>query len=131
MVEAANPEQKLFPGMTASLTFQIDAKESVLRIPTAALRFVPMPAQVRSEDRHYVETLPTSPQEGAPQKSASEKTELSKSRQQRLVWVEDGPLLRAVPVTLGLIENQFVELVKGELTEGEALVTGIDTASSR
>src|SRR5438128_3396921 len=92
VVEAANPEQKLFPGMTASLTFQIDAKESVLRIPTAALRFVPMPAQVRSEDRHYVETLPTSPQEGAPQKSASEKTELSKSRQQRLVWVEDGPL---------------------------------------
>jgi hypothetical protein len=31
-----------------------------------------------------------------------------------------------VPVTLGLIENQYAELVKGELTEGQELVTGIE-----
>src|SRR5437763_4658059 len=47
VIEAANPDLKLLPGMTATLSFQIDAKEDVLRVPAAALRFTPLPAQVR------------------------------------------------------------------------------------
>ena len=45
-----------------------------------------------------------------------------------LVTNWDAELLRAVPVTLGLIENQFAELLTGELTEGQALVTGTESA---
>lgn len=59
-----NPNLKLLPGMTASITFQIEAKENVLRLPAAAaaLRFAPLPTQIRPEDRHYVEL----PGTGAP-----------------------------------------------------------------
>jgi HlyD family secretion protein len=126
VIEAANPDLKLLPGMTATLSFQIDAKEDVLRVPAAALRFSPPPAQVRPEDRHLVEPSASGPS-GA-QRSAGEKAELSRQRQRRLVWVADGELLRAVPVTLGLIENRYAELLGGDLALGQAVVTGTESA---
>jgi HlyD family secretion protein len=124
VIEAPNPDMKLMPGMTASLSFQIEAKDNVLRVPAAALRFVPLLAQVRPEDRHYLEAGPA---EGGAKRSASEKVERSRGRQRRVVWVQDGDLLRAVPVKLGLIENQFAELLEGDLTEDQAVVTGTES----
>ena len=55
VVAAANPELKLMPGMTANITFQIEEKEEVMRIPWAALRFYPKPEYVREEDRDLLE----------------------------------------------------------------------------
>ncbi len=128
IIEAPNPDLKLMPGMTANISFQIEAKDNVLRLPAAALRFVPAAAHVRPEDKHYLEVLPTSPSEGAPRRTASEKAEQARNRQHRVVWVQDGDLLRAVPVTLGLIENQFAEILSGDLREGQAVVTGTENA---
>ena len=67
IIEAPNPDLKLMPGMTANISFQIEAKEDVLRVPVAALRFVPLAAQVRPEDRHYVEALAAGPAEASAQ----------------------------------------------------------------
>jgi hypothetical protein len=36
-----------------------------------------------------------------------------------------------VPVTLGLIENQFAEIVDGALTQGQELVTGTESGAPR
>ncbi len=43
VVDAPNPELKLKPGMTATITLEIARREDVLRIPNAALRFRPTP----------------------------------------------------------------------------------------
>jgi HlyD family secretion protein len=128
IVEAPNPKLKLLPGMTANISFDIEAKESVLRVPAAALRFVPPPAQVRPEDRHYVEALPNGTIDSGTKRTASEKADLARKRQRRLVWAQEGELLRAVPVTLGLIDHQFAELLKGDLAEDQAVVTGTEGA---
>ncbi len=128
VVEAPNPELKLMPGMTANLSFQVEAKDDALRIPAAALRFVPQSSQVRPEDRHYLEARPGAVgSDTAPKASASEKAEKARNRQNRRVWVKDGELLRAVPVTLGLIDNQNAEVLSGDIKEDQALVTGIDS----
>ena len=127
VIEAPNPDLKLLPGMTANLSFQIDAKEDVLRVPAAALRFVPPPAQVRPQDRHYVEAPGANPAEGKANRSADEKAEQARNRQHRVVWVQDGVTLRAVPVTLGLIENQYAEVVEADLAEGQAVVIGTES----
>ena len=55
VVEAANGELKLLPGMTANLTFQIEKRSDVLTVPNAALRFHPKPEQVRKSDLAIVE----------------------------------------------------------------------------
>jgi HlyD family secretion protein len=41
VIDVANPEQKLKPGMTANLTVTIDERNDVLKVPNSALRFVP------------------------------------------------------------------------------------------
>ncbi|MBW6513685.1 MAG: efflux RND transporter periplasmic adaptor subunit [Candidatus Syntrophosphaera sp.] len=41
IIDAANPEHKLLPGMTTNVTIIIQAKENALRIPEMATRFTP------------------------------------------------------------------------------------------
>jgi len=41
IVEADNPDEKLFPGMTANISVEVARKENVQMIPAAALRFMP------------------------------------------------------------------------------------------
>lgn len=41
IIEVPNPELKLMPGMTATVTILIAKKENVLRVPSTALRFQP------------------------------------------------------------------------------------------
>lgn len=41
IIDAANPSRLLLPGMTTNVTFIIQAKESILRIPELATRFRP------------------------------------------------------------------------------------------
>ncbi|HUE82756.1 MAG TPA: efflux RND transporter periplasmic adaptor subunit [Pyrinomonadaceae bacterium] len=53
VIDVNNPEQKLKPGMTANLIITIDERNSVLKVPNAALRFMPQNAgeQRRSSAR--------------------------------------------------------------------------------
>ena len=41
IVDVPNPDMKLMPGMTASITVSIDKREDVLKVPTKALKFSP------------------------------------------------------------------------------------------
>ena len=47
------------PGMTANISFQIEAKENVLRVPAAALRFVPLPRRSGRKTGTTWTTVPT------------------------------------------------------------------------
>lgn len=52
VVTTPNPNLDLLPGMTASLSFQVDQREDVVKIPNAALRFYPVAKQVRRGRAH-------------------------------------------------------------------------------
>jgi HlyD family secretion protein len=127
VVEAPNAELKLLPGMTASLSFQVEKRAAVLRIPNAALRYYPRPELVRPEDRSVLEGQELEPEDEATetQPSAGEKVLSARERRKRHVWVAEGPLLRAIKVTTGLSDNKFTELVSGSLKDAQPLVTGI------
>jgi HlyD family secretion protein len=129
VIAASNADLKLLPGMTANISFEVDAKQDVLKIPNAALRFYPNVNQVREQDRGLLDgTGLVSKEEAentAAMQSAAEKAEAHRNRDRRHVWVVDGNLLRAVEVITGLVENKFSECVSGELKEGDKLVTGI------
>jgi HlyD family secretion protein len=129
VIKAPNPDLKLMPGMTANITFQIESKDNVLRVPAAALRLGPLPAYVRPEDKHHVDVSLPVPVDNSKKSTAAEKAEQNRKRHQRIVWVKDGQLLKAVPVTLGLIQNQYAELLSGELTVDDEVVIGIEVAT--
>lgn len=130
VVKAPNAELKLLPGMTASLSFQIERRDDILKVANAALRFYPKPEQVREEDRPLLEGNAAPPKEDeeeiAPTLSASEKSEAARRRNQRHVWVQEGELLRAVEITTGLSDNVHTEITSGKLSVDQAVVTGIE-----
>ena len=136
IVGAPNPDLKLLPGMTASLSFQVDERADVTKLPNAALRFYPEAKYVRTEDLPILQGLAASqPTEAEPasgtetstivSQSARERAEARKKRSQRHVWVAEGQKLRAVPVTVGLSDGRFTEVVSSDLKSGQELVTGI------
>ena len=129
VVSAPNPELKLLPGMTASLSFQIDEVDDTLRIPNAALRFYPKREQVRPEDEKLLEGTEESSEDEEERvdavTSAPDKAEARRQRNRRHVWIEDGLRLKAVEVTTGLSDSKYTQLVSGELDEGQQLVTGL------
>lgn len=134
IVETPNAEQKLLPGMTASLSFEIDKRAGALRVPTAALRFFPKSELVREEDRKLLEGADEAPidnpDERPPemQRSAMEKAEAGRKRNRRHVWIAEDERLRAVEIVTGLSDNSYAEVVSGALEEGQQVVTGMGAA---
>jgi HlyD family secretion protein len=129
IVAAPNPELKLLPGMTANLSFVVDERKDVLKVPNAALRFFPEAQHVRESDRGLLEGAGNADRkEEIPserQISADERSRARRRRTQRHVWVQDGELLRAVAVEVGLSDSRHTEVVSGELKEDQPLVTGL------
>ena len=92
VIEANNPDLKLFPGMTANVSILTDRREHALKIPNAALRFKPSEMQV----------------------SANAKTSDDNTR---TVYVLDsGTKLRAVSVRTGISDNAYTEVLPGNLS---------------
>lgn len=135
IVGAPNPELKLLPGMTATISFQVDERQNVRKIPNAALRFYPDVWNVRTEDQPILEGMASNqPKSGESftddssstiTQSAVDQAELRKKRGNRHVWVAEGQKLRAIPVTTGLSDGKFTEIVEGDVPVGMELVTGI------
>ena len=133
IVSAPNPDLKLLPGMTASISFQVAFRLDAVKIPNAALRFYPDVKHVRSEDipileGHREKTGDRDADEAQLNEkamSAESRSKIRRERDRRHVWVQEGDKLRAVPVISGLSDNQHTELVEGDLKPGDILVTGI------
>jgi len=128
IVAAPNPDLKLLPGMTANLSFQVDERKDVLKIPNAALRFYPDTQHVREQDRKLLEGAEQDTEDDQATDlplSARERAEARKSRNRRHVWVVEGEFLKAIEVQVGLSDSRFTELVSGDLKEEQELVTGL------
>lgn len=133
VVLAPNPDLKLMPGMTASISFQVKECKDVVKIPNAALRFYPKPEQVREEDKKLLEGESQKDPDAESEKggvvenrSAADVAAAGRQRHKRHVWVVDGELLRAVEITIGTSDSKFSELLSGEVKPGQKLVSGIE-----
>ena len=131
VVSVPNDDLKLLPGMTASLSFQLEEKDDLVRIPNAALRFYPLRDQVHPDDRYILDNKP--PVAGETEDgfvatpSAVEKAKMRRDRNRRHVWIVEGDFLRAIEVITGLSDKTSTEMVSGKLEVGQKLVTGVQT----
>jgi HlyD family secretion protein len=91
VIEVANPDLALKPGMTASVRVRIAAAPSVLRVPNAALTFVPPGRKVTTVG----------------------------------IWTLGQDSLVRVEITPGLSDGEFTAVVRGALTAGMPVVTGL------
>ncbi len=128
VVAAKNPERELLPGMTATISFEVDTAADVLKVPNSALRFYPEDVQyVRKEDQSLLDGsrwTSTDESDADGELSAEEQAEAEREKAKRHVWVKDGDKLRAVEIVTGLAESRFTVLEEGDLEEGQGLVIG-------
>jgi HlyD family secretion protein len=147
VIDVNNPEQKLKPGMTANLTITIDERNNVLKVPNAALRFMPQDATGQrsgagtgngnGQGRRSQQTdgsagtTRTSPSGQQGQQGNGGESRFAPATapvlegQTRLVWVlgQDGkPQSRRIKV--GLTDGIATEVVEGDLKEGDMVITG-------
>ncbi|MFH1022828.1 MAG: efflux RND transporter periplasmic adaptor subunit [Planctomycetota bacterium] len=107
IVSAENPDETLFPGMTSNLTFEVDRRENVLKLPNAALRFRPASAAAAKE-------------------SEPEKRRGSRKRARDAeIWTLAAGELRPIRITPGITDGAFTEMADGDLAAGAEIVTGI------
>jgi HlyD family secretion protein len=109
VVDVDNPELKLKPGMTASVTVVVAERQDVARVPNAALRFRPS-ADLQKQ-------IP-----------AGMKSDTAPDR--RMVWVLREGTPEPVTVRVGITDGTLTEVVEGAVQPGEKLVSDLIGGSS-
>ena len=137
VIDVANPEQTLKPGMTANLTITIDERNNVLKVPNAALRFTPQrdgnrqqgtsaggQGQGQGQGRRRQQGDNASGDNVAQAQFAPASAPVLPG-QVRVVWVlgQDGKPERR-RITTGLSDGSATEVVDGNLNEGDMVITG-------
>jgi HlyD family secretion protein len=97
--------------MTATVAIQTARRDDVLRVPNAALRFRPDPAVI---DRF-----------GAKGAAAAAQPGLADT-----IWVSDGTSIKPVPVTVGVSDGIYSEILAPPFPEGTPVVTRMSAALS-
>jgi HlyD family secretion protein len=127
VIAVENPERKLKPGMTATVSILVARRDNVLKIPKAALRFQP---QLTPKER---ERFATDFQQQAMRASGSTDAAPRRAWQNTpKVWtLTPEGALSPVAVRLGINDDQFSELQDGNLQEGQELIVGLNGKDGR
>jgi len=140
VIDVANPEQTLKPGMTANLTITIDERNNVLKVPNAALRFTPQrdgnrqqgtgaggqgQGQGQGQGRRRQQGDSAAAGDNGAQAQFAPASAPVLPGQVRVVWVlgQDGKPERR-RITTGLSDGSATEVVDGNLNEGDMVITG-------
>ena len=102
VIGVANPDLKLFPGMTANVKIMVNQRLNVLKVPNAALRYHP------------------ASETAAP---AAGKTVRKGAAPEKAVWTLDAnDKEQRVVVTTGESDGAFTEVIQGGLKDGDRVI---------
>jgi HlyD family secretion protein len=133
IIEFANPELKLFPGMTAYVTIPVATVRDALKLPNTALRYKPPMSTeeilalyrqygIAGGERQLAQAdTGTVQAAGAPQNAPR-----GPKADTAVVWkLRPDNTLEPVQVSVGITDHAFTQIIatlKGELRENDALV---------
>jgi HlyD family secretion protein len=106
VISVANPDLKLFPGMTANARIITAKLDNTLKVPNAVLRNHPTEATLSRLGLHAA----------------------AANKQQ--VYVMRAGKLQAVPVTYGLSDGKYTAVTEGDLQEKDKVVARFTTGTS-
>jgi len=134
IIEFANPELKLFPGMTAYVTIPVATVQNALKLPNTALRYKP---PITAEEimalykRYGIEGADGS-QAGADSAggeggtSGAQNLPRSPKAETAVVWkLHSDNAIEPVKVSLGITDHAYTEVsavLKGELKESDDVI---------
>src|SRR3984957_6315561 len=134
IIEFANPQLKLFPGMTAYVTIPVDTVQNALKLPNTALRYKPpMTAEeilaiykqygIEGPGEKQTAEDPVNPGSGGP---ASQNPPRAPKADSAIVWkLGSDNKMQPVKVSIGITDHAFTEItgvLKGDLKQGDDLI---------
>ena len=117
VVGVANSDLALKPGMTAATRVIIDERKDVVRVPVQALRYLPAAAARSANAGGGAQSQPA-PSVGADDSGRGR------------IWLLRNGRPTAVPVVVGLDDDNFTEIVEGDIKPGDRVVVGEQSAST-
>ncbi|HEV2987221.1 MAG TPA: efflux RND transporter periplasmic adaptor subunit [Candidatus Angelobacter sp.] len=155
IIEFDNPDMKLFPGMTAYVTIPVASAHDVLKIPNSALRYKPdlKPEELRQLYAQAGIAAPGMKEQGSQQGAEQQRPSgqaggagrenSAQAQQQRrevrptdvaVIWkMLPTKKLEPVQVRTGITDHAttaLVQVLKGEINEGDPLITGATKGQS-
>ncbi len=136
IIEFANPELKLFPGMTAYVTIPVATVQDVLKVPNTALRYKPPlgPEEIlaiykqygiEGNDRQQAGDDPPAPGRSQPI-GDSQNLPRGPRAENAVVWkLHADNTMEPVKISLGITDHAYTQVMavmKRELKEGDELI---------
>lgn len=138
IIEFANPDLKLFPGMTAYVTIPVATVADVLKIPNTGLRYKPPMSleEIRAiyaryglevSAGHPASNEPGAPPGGPTPPDATQHAPRAAARDIAVVWKLDpgNNTMEPVKVSLGITDHSYTQVtgvLKGTLRQGDDLI---------
>src|SRR6266852_3039671 len=136
IIEFANPELKLFPGMTAYVTIPVATAQNVVKLPNTALRYKPpmTTEEVLAIYKQYgieVDQKQSASADAAAERSVAQgggtgNLPRKPKADSAVVWkLHADNTMEPVKVSLGITDHSYTEVssvLKGELKEGDDVV---------
>jgi HlyD family secretion protein len=125
VIDVANPELKLRPGMTATVTFLYAERDDVLRVPNAALRFRP-PSEILASlgASEGTKTNGSQARGGAGKEGQGRGGDTPNKRR---VWMLANGQPQLVPVTTGVSDGSLTEVASDRLREGDQVIIDVES----
>jgi HlyD family secretion protein len=145
IVDVENPEMKLRPGMTATISIVVGEAKNALRVPNSALRFQPPPEVLqvlfeemrRERQAKREQTAQADRQQekrrsqGTFQMGQGTRSAGSRMRERARVWMQDDTgKLKMVFIRTGVTDNTYTEITGGDIHEGYEVITGENVQAS-
>lgn len=115
IIKASNPDGKLMPGLTASISIYTFEQNDVLTLEVSALNFKPDTQQLQQ----YLKQQGAEESADLQQASASNDTT-------KTIWVKEGTSIKPQTVIIGSTDGIITE-VKSGLRDGQEVVFGFET----
>src|SRR6516162_6487250 len=139
IIEFANPDLKLFPGMTAYVTIPVATARNVLKVPNTALRYKPpmTPEDLLALYRQYgiggsdrpqasADSAMAAAQPGAQPGVAEQNQPRTPKTDTAVVWRRHKDnSIEPVKISLGITDHAYTQItgvLNGELKEGDELI---------
>ena len=134
VIDVANPDLKLKPGMTANCTFVWAEQDNALRVPNAAMRFQP-PAALLASGTPGARAAQGGPGAGAEAAQGRGTAAMGPAGarsdpSQRTVWVLRAGKPQRVVIRPGVSDGSFSEVAEGDLSEGDLVITDMSGGNS-
>lgn len=136
VISAPNPDLKLKPGLTASITAYTHQEKDVLVIPAKALRFKPDSATLAAYYPNVNKTMSAgikgNGSETSYRKRTKEQSSVAKSNEgdgKKEVWVKSEDSIHPEFITVGLTDEVNTEVLSG-LKAGDEVIIGMIKSSA-